>query len=438
MKLFKFIVIILLTVFYHGFSQEILTKDQAINLALEHNYGIKIANNKSDIARNNASIYNSKYLPTITANAGLNYSNNDSDNTLQNGSIVTTNDAESNNYNASLTFRYTLFDGLGRIYNYKKLKESHQLSEIDARGIIENTFVSVFSKYFEVARLTQNESSIKQSLEISKQRLKRVTYSFEYGQNTKLEVLNAEVDVNNDSISYLNIKRQLANAKRDLNLILGKEISSSFKVNTDVLFIENLELEKLMQETLTSNINVLKSESNIASGKYDLKINNANWFPFVSLNSNYGFANYNNDNTYLYDIQKSKNLSAGLNLTWNIFDSGTTKTKAQNAKITLDNLEIQKEELLQQLKRDVLNSWEIYQNSLFILKAEETNLATNNRNFERSQELFKIGQINSIQFRQAQVNLLNAENNLNKAKFEAKMAEVYLLQLSGNLLNAPF
>jgi outer membrane protein TolC len=438
MKLYKVILILFLFVFLKTFSQEILTKDRAINLALDHNYGIKIANNKAEIAKNNASIYNSKYLPTLSANAGLNYSNTDSDNQLQNGTIVSTDNAEYNSYNASIALRYTLFDGFGRIYNYKKLKESHQISELDARGIIENTFLNVFSKYFEVARLTQNEINIKQSFEISKQRLKRVSYSFEYGQNTKLEVLNAEVDVNNDSISYLNIKRQLANAKRDLNLILGNEITTTFKVETDVLFLENLSLNKLLQESLLNNVSILKAESNIEIGNYDLKINNAGWFPSLNLNSNYGFTKFNNDFTYLYDEQKSKNLSAGLSLSWNIFDSGTTKTKVQNTKISIENLAIQKEELLQELKRNVHNAWEIYQNNLFILQAEETNLATNKRNFERTQELFKLGQITSIQFRQAQVNLLNVETNLNKAKYEAKIAEIILLQLSGKLLSAPF
>ncbi|MDP3353280.1 MAG: TolC family protein, partial [Flavobacteriaceae bacterium] len=170
----------------------------------------------------------------------------------------------------------------------------------------------------------------------------------------------------------------------------------------------------------------------------DLKINNAGWFPSLNLNSNYGFTNYNNDFTYLYDEQKSKNLSAGLSLSWNIFDGGTTKTRVQNAKISIENLAIQKEELLQELKRNVHNAWEIYQNNLYILKAEETNLATNKHNFERTQELFKLGQITSIQFRQAQVNLLNVETNLNKAKYEAKIAEIILLQLSGKLLSAPF
>ncbi|MFT4761886.1 MAG: outer membrane protein, partial [Saprospiraceae bacterium] len=59
---------------------------------------------------------------------------------------------------------------------------------------------------------------------------------------------------------------------------------------------------------------------------------------------------------------------------------------------------------------------------------------TNRENFERTKEEQKIGQISSIEYRQAQLNLLNAETNLNTARFAAKVIEMELLQLSGQLL----
>ncbi|NNK39189.1 MAG: TolC family protein, partial [Winogradskyella sp.] len=56
-------------------------------------------------------------------------------------------------------------------------------------------------------------------------------------------------------------------------------------------------------------------------------------------------------------------------------------------------------------------------------------------NFERTEEKFKLGQVTSIEFRQAQLNLLSAELNRNQAKYDAKLAEIIVLQLSGELLN---
>ncbi|MDO9039671.1 MAG: TolC family protein, partial [Lutibacter sp.] len=117
---------------------------------------------------------------------------------------------------------------------------------------------------------------------------------------------------------------------------------------------------------------------------------------------------------------------------------GSTKVRIQNAKIYNDNLIIRKELILNELERNVANSLEIYNNALFILSAEEKNVETNKRNFLRTEEAFKLGQISSIEFRQAQVNLLNAQSNLNQATYDAKNAELKLLQLTGAILNMQF
>ena len=79
-----------------------------------------------------------------------------------------------------------------------------------------------------------------------------------------------------------------------------------------------------------------------------------------------------------------------------------------------------------------------YQNKLSIYRLQEQNIKTSQNNFNRTQEKFKLGQVNSIEFRQAQLNLLNAELSRNRAKYLAKLAEFQLLQLSGELLSVNF
>jgi len=421
-----------------SFSQEKLTKKEAINLALESNYGIKIAKNNIKIAENNARIYNSGYLPKVTIAAGANYSNTTTEFTSQSGIETDINDAESKFYNTSLGLSYTLFDGFGRVYNYKKLKETYNLSELEAQAIIENSVLQIFTIYYEVAQLTENNRNILESLNISKQRLKRETYSFDYGQSTKLQLLNAEVDVNNDSIKYINTQRFLSNSKRDLNLLLGRNITINFTIDTNISFDLVFDYKNLLEKAKSHNIEMQKISKSIELSNFDIKINKSNLYPSLSLNSSYGLTKFDNDNTFTFAEQQSKGLNAGLSLNWNVFDGGTTKTKVKNSKIIADNLSVQKDLLTNELERNVANSLEIYNNALFILKAEEKNVETNKRNFSRTEEQFKLGQITSIEFRQAQVNLLNAQSNLNQAKYDAKNAELKLLQLTGELLNTEF
>lgn len=441
MKINKILVISVILNSFLGFAQEKLSKQEAVDIALESNFDIKVSNNNVEAAKNSSSIYNSGYLPTLSTTGGASYDKSDSNNEFQDGSHQE-NTTTRHSYNASVGINYLLFDGLGRKYNYKRLQELYNLSEIQARQIVENTLLQLLTSYYEVARLTENKSNQKQSLEISKSRLLREKYNYEFGQNTQLDVLNSEVDVNNDSISYLNIGRELSNAKRDLNVILGRNVNTEFAVDTLVNYALHLTYEDLLNSAKERNALLLQAEKNVDLSNFDLKINQSGWMPTIGLNGGYGWNTFDTENTtsnaFSLAAQTSTGINGGVNLSWNIFDGGATKTRVQNAKIAIDNSNLEKEQIEQDLERNVANAWETYQNSLFILQAEKKNVQTNKRNFDRSTEQFQLGQIISVEFRLAQVNYLNAINNYNRAKYVAKVAELRLLQLSGELLGADY
>jgi hypothetical protein len=84
-----------------------------------------------EIADNSQSILNSGYLPTLTGLAGTNYNVEDINANLQDGEERIVDGAKTNRYNASLNLNYTLFDGLGRWYNFKQLKEQYNLTKLE-------------------------------------------------------------------------------------------------------------------------------------------------------------------------------------------------------------------------------------------------------------------------------------------------------------------
>jgi outer membrane protein TolC len=423
---------------YTTYAQEIITPDEAIQLTLAHNYGIKIVNNSVKVAENNTRIFNSGYLPTLTGNAGGTYNLDNTEAEFSNGNTTVLNAAESSRYNASLNLNYTLFDGLGRLYNYKRLKEQYQLSELEARETIENTLLQLFSVYYSVAQLSENTTIIKETFEISKDRLTRSEYQFEYGQNTKLAILNAQVDINNDSISIVNTQQQLINTKRDLNVILGNKLPQDFNVDTTISFLIQLEKEDLWAKTKANNVSLLQAEKNISISSLDVKSNRSQYLPTIGLTGTYGWNKNNNNAAAFVAVSTNTGISGGINLTWNLFDGGGTLTRVRNAKIALENQQLQKEQILIDLERNFNNSWDDYQNKILIYELQQENIKTAENNFDRTKEKFKIGQVNSIEFRQAQLNLLNAELSRNQAKYNAKLAELVILQLSGELLNVKF
>jgi outer membrane protein TolC len=435
-KIVAGLVIILFSLQVH--AQRLLTKKEAIAITLENNYGIKVASNDVEIAKNNSSIFNSGYLPSLSANGGGNYSLNDQEIERQDGSVTSIDGAETKTYNASLDLNYTLFDGMGRRYDYKLLNEAHNLTELQARETIENTYLQLFTVYFQIARLSKINANLKETLDISKLRLERIQFQNEYGQSSKLELLNAEVDVNNDSINYINNRQEYINSKRNLNIILGVQLEEDFEVETEVDFLSLLSFDELLSLSLENNVILQQQEKNILISEYNIRANKGDYLPRVDFSGSYGWNESNNPATSFLAGSTVTGFRAGLNVSWNVFDGGLTKTRVANAKIALDSQEILQEQQFETLENVLLNTSEEYTNKLFILRAQEQNVITNQNNFDRSVEMYKLGQINSIDFRLAQVNLLNAQTDLTNTKYETKLIELALLQLTGQILNVEF
>lgn len=416
-------------------SAQVVSTSDAIALALEHNYGIKIAVNNVEVAENNKNILNTGFLPTITGNAGATVNRDNISAQFTNGESTTLDGAESSRYNASVNLNYTLFDGLGRYYNYKRLKEEYNLTELQARETIENTISQLLTVYYDVARRSENLRSLEETLKISKERLTRANYQFDYGQNTKLDVLNAEVDINNDSINIINARQNLINSKRDLNVVTGNKIEQWFQVDTSVVFLMQLNKQDLLKKLYENNVSLIQVEKNIAINEFTLKANKSGYLPSIGLTGTYGWNENNNNQASFVAVSRNTGISGGINFSWNLFDGGGTVTRVKNAQINLENQKLLKEELVLNIERNFNNAWDDYQNKLRIFDVQQDNIRTAKNNFERTEEKFKLGQVTSIEFRQAQLNLLSAELNRNQAKYDAKLAEIIVLQLSGELLN---
>lgn len=428
-------IILIASLSFQAKAQRLLTKKEALKITLENNYGIKIANNNIVIANNNKSVLNSKYLPTVSGSTGTNFRRDNQEFTRQNGDITKIDGAVTKSYNASVNLSYTIFDGLGRKYNYKVLKETFNLSELQAKETIENTYLQLFTLYFQIARLSENNNNLREALHISKQRLERAKYKHQYGQSTKLELLNAEVDVNNDSIAIINSKQQYLNAKRSLNIVLGQQEEINYDVETEVTFNQLLNFDTLLNKAKAANVLLKKTEKNLAISEFNIKINRAGYLPKIGLTTSYGWNKSINPSSSFLAQLNANGLNAGLNLTWSIFDGGSTKTRVDNSKIAFENQQILLQQQNETLENDLKNTWSLYNNNLFVLKAQEKNVVSSQNNFDRTKERYNLGQVTSIEFRQAQINLLNSKTAYNNTKYDAKLIELELLLLTGDLLN---
>tara|TARA_Y100000022_G_scaffold77769_1_gene67086 strand:- start:227 stop:1582 length:1356 start_codon:yes stop_codon:yes gene_type:complete len=439
-KLFLFI---LITNYING--QKFISKEEALELVLENNFGIKVSKNTTEIVKNNSSILNSGYLPSLSISSGGNYTGSDTEiafpgqfddqgNPIPNRVFE---DQETQRFNAGLNLNYTLFDGLGRRYTYKRLKEEYALSELQLRETIEFTTLQLFEVYFNIAQLTESQKISQETLDISKDRLRRAEVAFIHGQGNKLSVLNAQVDVTNDSISLIQVNQQLGNTKRDLNLLMNQPINQDFDVGLDVSFINSLQIESWLETAEQFNIELLKQKSNSQINAYDIKINQSGYLPTVGLIGSYGWNLNKSPATAFFPGTNNTtySLGVGASLSWNIFDGGRTLTRVKNAKLSFNNQELIQQETRMTFERNLENALQNSINTKEIFEIQNKQVETATYNFERSEEQYKLGSITAIEFRQAQINLANAQNQRTIAKYRAKLSELQLIQITGQLLN---
>ncbi len=415
-------------------GQNMLSMEEAIATAVENNHDLRIARNNTQIADVEASTLNSGYLPSLSASGGINYSDENQSVTFSDGTSTSIDGAITESYNASITAEYLIFDGLERKFGQDRNEENLTLAQLQERQQIENTVISVHENFFNVAYQKRVVENLGLNMANSKDRLVRAQKQLKYGQGTKLDELNAQVDLNNDSIAHIEAVRDLNNLKRSLNLALGRKVTTDFEIDTTVTFSAQLQEQDVLKSAEQNNIEMILAQQNILLSELDIKINKARFLPKISGSGSYQWNESQNPPTSFALANKSYGINLGLNLSWNIFD-GSSMARVRTAKITKKNREIELVKVKDQLLTDILNAYETYTISQYTLNAESKNVDTNKLNFERTQKQYGLGQITSVEYRQAQINLFNARNNYARAKYDVKIAEVNLLQLGGSLLN---
>ncbi len=435
----KLLVIIILTglpglLFSQSVADSVLKLSDAVAIAMDKNQDILVARNNVRIAEVNKGVLNSGFLPSLNGAAGASYSNSNSDITLLSGDKISKDGASSTNYNASLGLNYRLFDGMNRHYNFKVLKENYTLSELQARSVIENSLIRLVRSYYRVANLTSKLENLKRTINISNTRLEYMRDKYNFGQATELDLLNAEVDRNNDSVNYINTVRELEIARNDMKVIMGETMLLNFKVDTVVNFGPKVNLAEMQALALNKNVDYLIARQSKGISELQLKQSHSGYIPTLDLSGKYSFNQLESDVSSL-TFQRSLGYNIGASLNWNIFDGGKTRTRELNAKINVENSQIKVDKVKNELSRQVADAYSNYTSMLFILKTEETNKKINQLNFERSVEQYKLGQLSSIDFRKAQVNLQLSVDRYNEAMYNAKVAELELMKLAGLFLD---
>ncbi|MEO8532671.1 MAG: TolC family protein [Flavobacterium sp.] len=413
-------------------AQEVLTIEDAMKIALENNFEIKIAKNNSKISETNVTVGNAGMLPVATASVTDNNSIQNSDQTRQDGTSTSLDNAKNNSLNYGVSIGWTIFDGMKMFARHDQLKELQKLGDSELKRTILAKIGQVNSAYYDLVQLQQQLSALDTTIVISNQRLTLAKNRFSIGKASKLEVLNAQVDLNSDQVALLRQKESYANAKILLNQYLARDAKIDFKVNDKVTVDNKLVLADLMDLAQKQNPALETQIINKRVAELQLKQVKADRYPVVRLTSGYNFAESESSLGFTSSTS-SKGLNYGFNATLNIFDGFNQHRNEKVAKLQIENSQIAIEQQNMVLNSQLSTAFQTYLTNLELIDLEEDNEAIAKQNLEITLDKFKIGTITTIDFRTAQLNYVNAKVRYSNAQYEAKLSEIALKELAGNI-----
>lgn len=413
-------------------AQDLLTVKEAVRIALDNNYEIKLAANELNIAAENVTIGNAGMLPNVNANLVKSNNLQNSNQTQASGEVRSLKNAKNNSMNYGVSLGWTIFDGLGMFKRYAILQETQKLEDITLKRTIILKVSDVITTYYTIVEQTNLLDAIDSNIMISRERLKTAENRFTIGKASKLEVLNAQVNLNADESNRLRQANNINNLKITLNSLLVRDLMTTFEVERTVVYDELLTYDYLLNAANQHNPDLKLIAINKTLAELELQRIKANRYPIVRVNTGYNFAESESSLGFTTS-SNSRGLNYGFSVSLNLFDGFNQKRNEQIAKFQLQNadIRIQNQQLI--VNTAIANAFQNYQTNLALAKMEVKNEAIAKQNLNITLEKFRIGTISAEAFRDAQDNFVNAVARNNAAQLQAKLSEVQLKEIIGKI-----
>jgi len=417
-------------------AQEVYDIGHCIQTGLEYNFNLRVVRNSEAIATNNYSKGNAGMLPVVTASSRYGGTLNTTSERYEDGSTDASPYIHNNTGSAAVTMGMTIFRGFEVQTRYRKLGEQVRIEGLRTQMAIENLVAAIVAEYNNYLQQMTLYDNMAYAVTLSRERVRIDEQRYLLGSASRMQLLQSIVYLNADSSRYSRQNEVLRASQIRLNeLMATDDPGKAFLLRDDRITVDTtLDYDELLALALENNTSLQIASKNRIISEMDYRIIRSGIYPYLSFTSGYQY-NYNRYGNSDLLRQQTHGLNYGLTLGLDIYDGFNRKREQNNARIGIESSQIRFEEVEQSVKADLLTIYYAYENNLRLMRLEEQNLKVAQENLEIALERYKLGSLAGLELREVQKSLLDAEERLISIKYQIKLAEISLFQLSGGIMN---
>ncbi len=416
-------VILIFVLSISGFSQDRLTLDEAIKIALQKN--TDLMSQKNELSKNETSVDAAygNFLPDLNASGSWSWNKNKGDNY----------DVDSRNWSVGANSNIVLFDGLSNFANLSRAQNNLEAVKLSIEKMKQEVVFQTIFLYYAIVEADQllkvNEEDVKQQ----QKNLETIEERNRLGSVTKADVYQQQVQLGNAELQVIQQKNILETAKSNLLFYLGLDVLKDYKysdeLNKKELSILDTDvntdydrLNELVKQALENRKDYLAQRLTLDSYYDNLTIAQSGHLPMLT-----GRLGYGTDADIPKDLFKSHTFSAGLTLSIPIFSGFSTQNAIQSAEVDAMNYELKVKDSERLIKQELQKSFLDLEAAKKGLLVTEKNVKAAEENLKIEQEKYNLGAgklldvlIANTSYQNAKTNYINAQFNYIKLSEELK------------------
>ncbi len=415
-----------------------LTLDHALDLALERNPDMHIANER--IARAEAQIGESlaAFYPQLKARLGYEYSTNPARvfsmivsqrRFTQQDILNINNPGGTTNFRPEVVGTISLFRG-GQDYQRSKVAElGKKISTLQRATIQNNLMQAVTDSYYALLVAQENKIIADRSIDAVSRELKNAEIRFHGGTVLKSDVLSLEVRLARSREALIRAENTIEMARTVLRTIL--DLSPSSPVQTVAQKKEKLPsfpaaLDELFRRAETARPEIQVAERQVETRQREVKIAQGEHLPRID-----AFINYGINSEDIAFSAKRDNLTAGVALEMDLFSGFGTQQRIKKAERQLAEATEQAHKIRLQVNQEVKNAYLALQEALQRYKVTEASVASADEALRLVTEQHRAGTATVTRYIESEAARDQANARTVAARYDTFRAEAQLKRALG-------